>query len=203
VFARLYERAAPAMDRQGAAGHRRRLLADLTGDVVEVGAGGGANFVHYPDGVGSVLALEPEPYLRERAARRASEARTPVRVVDAVAEQIPLADGSVDVVVASLVLCSVTDQAIALREMHRVLRPGGQLRFYEHVAAPTRARRALQRLVDATAWPLLAGGCHTGRDTVAAIRTAGFAVDAVAVVDVGPAHLSPAWPHVLGRASRA
>lgn len=200
VFARLYERAAPQMDRQGAADHRRRLLAGLTGHVVEVGAGGGANFAHYPAGVGTVLALEPEPYLRERARQRATDAPVAVEVVDATAEAVPAADGSADAVVASLVLCSVADQAVALREMHRVLRPGGQLRFYEHVAAPTRRGRAAQRVVD-VAWPLFAGGCHTGRDTLAAIRAAGFVVEAVEEVALGI--VSPASPHVLGRATRA
>ncbi|UZN03262.1 class I SAM-dependent methyltransferase [Cellulomonas sp. S1-8] len=202
MFARVYDRMAPSMDRQGAAAHRHRLLAGLVGEVVEVGAGGGANFAHYPDGVVSVLALEPEPYLRDRAAQRADGARTRVRVVDATAEQIPVADGSADCVVACLVLCSVADQATALREMFRVLRPGGQLRFYEHVAATGGPLRTVQRIVDATVWPLVAGGCHTGRDTLAAIRAAGFVVGATDRFDLPSRYASPAAPHVLGHAVR-
>ncbi|MFC0643865.1 class I SAM-dependent methyltransferase [Cellulomonas phragmiteti] len=202
VFARVYHRMAPSMDEQGAAEHRRRLLAGLTGDVVEVGAGAGANFGHYPDGVGTVLALEPEPYLRARAAERAAGVRADVRVVDATAERIPVADASVDVVVASLVLCSVADQAVALREMSRVLRAGGRLRFYEHVAATAGRLRTVQRLADATVWPFFLGGCHTGRDTLGAIRAAGFVVDDADRFDFPAGVASPAAPHVLGSATR-
>lgn len=202
MFARAYSRLVPAMDEQGAAEHRRRLLAGLAGDVIEVGAGEGANFAHYPAGVGTVLALEPEPYLRERAARRARDAHARVDVVDATAEQIPAADGSVDAVVSSLVLCSVADQAVALQEMFRVLRPGGELRFYEHVGATTGPLRTAQRVADATVWPFLFGGCHTGRDTLAGIRAAGFVVEDVDHFAFPPGYPSPAAPHILGRATR-
>ncbi|WP_298460239.1 class I SAM-dependent methyltransferase [uncultured Cellulomonas sp.] len=204
VFARLYSRLSPAMDRRGVADHRRRLLTGVAGRVVEVGAGDGLNFAHYPPTVSTVVALEPEPYLRRRAGERAVEASVAVEAVDAAAEQIPAADGSVDAVVTSLVLCSVRDQDVVLAEIRRVLRPGGELRFYEHVAAPDGGRlRRVQRVVDATVWPHLAGGCHTGRDTEAAIVAAGFVIDEVDRFRFPPSVTSPAAPHILGRAHRA
>src|SRR5512139_1452404 len=125
--------------------HRRRLLAGLSGTVIEVGAGSGLNFSLYPDTVDSVLAVEPEPTLREAAVED--------KVVDGVASALPARDSEFDAAVASLVLCSVPDQAEALAEMRRVLKPGGELRFYEHVVAhkPTAAR--MMRFADATFWP--------------------------------------------------
>ena len=123
------------MEQLGVAEHRRELLAGISGRVVEIGAGTGANFAHYPEGVREIVAVEPEPYLRARAATAATDVISPVRVVDAVADQLPFEDGSFDVAVSSLVLCSVADQPAALAELHRVLRPGGELRFYEHVRA--------------------------------------------------------------------
>jgi ubiquinone/menaquinone biosynthesis C-methylase UbiE len=193
------------MDRQGAAEHRRRLLDGLAGRVVELGSGDGANLALYPAAVTSVVAVEPEPYLRAQTQRQAAEvaSRIEVEVVDAAAERLPVADGSVDGVVASLVLCSVTDQRAALLEALRVLRPGGQLRFYEHVAAPAGTRLAkVQRFGDATLWPLMLGGCHASRDTATAIEAAGFVIDELERFAFPPGQLTPASPHILGRASR-
>ena len=204
LFARVYSRLRPGIDRQGALAHRRRLLAGLSGRVLEVGAGDGGNFAHYPPEVTGVVAVEPEPYLRAQATRRAMEAPVPIEVVDGVADRLPVDDGAVDAVVVSLVLCSVPDQAAALAELHRALRPGGELRFFEHVAADTPGLLRVQAVVDRTLWPLLCGGCHTGRDTVAAIGAAGFAVEEVdrfRFPPDGPA--APATPHALGRARRA
>jgi ubiquinone/menaquinone biosynthesis C-methylase UbiE len=200
VFARLYARVRPTMDEQGAADHRRQLLEGLAGQVVEVGAGDGGNFAHYPPKVTGVVAVEPEPYLRTKAQSRAFAAPVPVEVVNGTADSLPLTDGSVDAVVASLVLCSVPDQAVALSEAFRVLRPGGELRFYEHVAAEpgTRLDR-FQRIADATIWSWFSGGCHVHRDTAAAITTAGFTITALDRFPFGP---NPASPHILGRALR-
>ena len=120
------------------------------------------------------------------------------------ADRLPVDDGAVDAAVVSLVLCSVPDQAAALAELHRALRPGGELRFFEHVAADTPGLLRVQAVVDRTLWPLLCGGCHTGRDTVAAIGAAGFAVEEVDRFRFPPAGPpAPATPHALGRARRA
>lgn len=203
LFARVYVRLRPMMDRQGTAEHRRRLVDGLAGRLLEVGAGDGANFAHYPADVKEVVAVEPEPYLRARATERAAEAAIRVDVVDGVAEQLPVGDGSVDAAVVSLVLCSVASQRAVLSEVFRVVRPGGELRFYEHVAAPTGSRLArVQRIADATLWPRLMGGCHVGRDTAAAIAAAGFMIDEIDRFDFPPGQPSPASPHILGRATR-
>lgn len=177
VFARVYERFSVREERHGQAEHRERLLAGLTGRVVEVGAGNGLNFAHYPEGVTEVVAVEPEPYLRERATERAASAQVAVRVVDGTADALPLADGEADAVVTSLVLCSVPDQASALAEARRVLRPGGELRFYEHVVSHKPAKAAFQRVFTKTVWKRISGGCHMDRDTGRAIADAGFEIE--------------------------
>lgn len=182
--------------------HRRRLLEGLSGKVIEVGAGNGLNFPLYPDTVEKVLAIEPEPLLRKAAIEQASKAPVEIEVVDGVASALPADDGSQDAVIASLVLCSVPDQAAALAEMRRVLKPGGELRFYEHVIAQKPLPARLQRIADATFWPRVAGGCHMARDTGPAIEAAGFAVDRSERFPFTPGAPVPSIPHILGVARR-
>jgi ubiquinone/menaquinone biosynthesis C-methylase UbiE len=194
---------APAIERQGAAEHRARVLADVHGRVLEVGAGTGSNFPHYPAGVTDLIAVEPEPRLRALAEDAARAVAVPVTVVDGVADRLPADDATVDAVVTTLVLCSVPDQGAALAEIHRVLRPGGRLHFWEHVRADRPRLARVQRLMDATIWPVFGGGCHTGRDTLGAISAAGLTVERVdrfRFPESGPS--MPASPHVLGVAVR-
>jgi ubiquinone/menaquinone biosynthesis C-methylase UbiE len=176
VFARLYEKLSPGAERRGQAELRARMLAGLTGRVVEVGAGNGLNFEHYPAEVSEVIAVEPEPFLRDRAGERAATAHVPIRVVAGDADSLPLGDGEADAVVTSLVLCSVPDPASALAEARRVLKPGGELRFYEHVISRRPAKAAFQRAFTRTVWKRISGGCHMDRDTGRAITEAGFEV---------------------------
>ena len=135
VFSRVYPHLARAAESGGGTEHRRRLLAGLRGRVIEVGAGHGLNFAYYPSTVTEVVAVEPEAHLRKLAQRAGEQASADVRVVDGVAEALPASNGEFDAAVASLVLCSVTDQDLAVAEIRRMLREGGELRFYEHVVA--------------------------------------------------------------------
>lgn len=158
----------------------RRLRAEnlegLAGRVLEVGAGTGTNFEFYPDTVREVVALEPETHLVPKMREAAAAAAIPVTVIESTIEALP--DGELfDAVVCSLVLCSVQDPEGVLRQLNSRLKPGGELRYFEHVAS-SGWRGSLQRLADATVWPRIAGNCHTHRDTERAITAAGFSVDA-------------------------
>jgi ubiquinone/menaquinone biosynthesis C-methylase UbiE len=203
-FARGYPAAAARADARGGAEHRRRLLQGLNGRVVELGAGSGLNFAHYPDTVTEVVAIEPEPTLRARAAEAARGARVAIDVRAGTADALPLGDGEMDAAVASLVLCSVPDQERALAELRRVIRAGGELRFYEHVIATTQPKRAILQFADRSGiWPALGGGCHPARDTGAAIKAAGFTIERQERFDFRAGPLEPRIPYILGIARRA
>ncbi len=156
---------------------RRTLLSGLSGRVLEVGSGDGRSFEHYPPEVTSLLAVEPDPTARESSAERARGAVVPIEIVDGVAEQLPAEDGSFDAVVVMGVLCSVRDPAVVLGEARRVLREGGELRFWEHVRSRHVLFRVLQRGLDRLFWTRALGGCETTRDTESAIRAAGFRIE--------------------------
>jgi ubiquinone/menaquinone biosynthesis C-methylase UbiE len=200
-FARLYDRASREFDAAGAAEHRERLLAGLSGRVIDVGAGNGLNLRHYPPTVTEVVAVEPEPFLRAAASAEAQAVSIPIEVVDGTADALPVADASFDAGVASLVLCTVPDQAAALAELRRVIRPGGELRFYEHVVSVRTWPARLQRLADVTVRPFLTGGCRAARDTLAAIEAAGFVIERSERFSFRP-NLDVVSPHVLGLARR-
>jgi SAM-dependent methyltransferase len=205
LFARCLARSAAISERKGAAEHRRRLLTGLEGRVVDVGAGSGVTFAHYPPGVTELVAVEPEPNLRALAEAAARDAPVPVRVVPGLANALPLAEGSMDAGVAAGLLCSVADPAAALAELRRVIRPGGELRFYEHVQSRRPRAALLQRGLDASGvWRRAMGGCHTARRTEAAIAAAGFRIEAVERFSFRPTLLdTPVAPKVLGRARRS
>lgn len=180
---------------------RRENLAGLSGRVLEVGAGTGTNFGYYPDSVQQIVAVEPEPRLVIRARAAAAEAAIPVVVTDTTVESFSAAE-PFDAVVCSLVLCSVADPDSVLRQLLSRLRPGGELRYLEHMATDG-ARGRLQQMVDATIWPKLAGNCHTHRHTEQSILAAGFDVDNSRTERTLPAWVPlPVSEFVIGRARR-
>jgi ubiquinone/menaquinone biosynthesis C-methylase UbiE len=199
VFARLWLRQGDSADRRGGAEHRAEMLAGLTGAVIEVGAGNGLNFEHYPRGVERLVAVEPEPILRDAARTAASAAPISIEVVDGVAERLPAEDASFDAAVACLVLCTV-DADATLAELRRVLGPGGELRFYEHVLSDRRGLATVQRFADRTFWPHVAGGCHASRDTATTIEAAGFTIESCRRFGFSASPVLPSVPHILGRA---
>ncbi|MGY0487996.1 class I SAM-dependent methyltransferase [Streptomyces sp. WG-D5] len=202
VFARYYARAVARVE-PVMAPVRGELVAGLSGRVLEVGAGTGIGFRYYPATVSEVVAIEPERTLRRLAADAAQRVDVPVDVVPGAAEALPVKSEGYDAVVLCTVLCSVRDVDRALREVRRVLRPGGEVRFFEHVRAPGRGMRLVQGALDRTVWPLCVGGCHLRRDALAALRTAGFDLGAHRALTM-PGH-GPRQPMsycVLGTATR-
>ncbi len=157
---------------------RSDLLAGLSRDVLDVGAGTGANLPHYPALVRRIVLAEPDPHMLRRLRRKLEQAKDPrVETVAAPVEALPFPDASFDAVVSTLVLCSVVDQAVALREIRRVLRPDGAFVFLEHVAAEDKPRRlAWQRRCEPV-WKRLMGGCHLTRRTRDAIAAAGLRIE--------------------------
>jgi ubiquinone/menaquinone biosynthesis C-methylase UbiE len=193
IFARFYERISTLLNAAGEEEHRIELVGGAAGRVLEVGCGNGLNFEYYRD-VSLVVGLEPDPHMLALARVRAAEASVPVALARGVAEGLPFPHGSFDTVVASLVLCSVRDPGRAAREMARVLRPRGEVRYLEHVRSEHRVGAGVQDVV-APVWSLFAGGCRPNRDTRATLRAAGFELRGKQF-PFGPP--TPARPHVLG-----
>ena len=195
LYAAGYDRFSEMEDRRGAADLRALLVADAAGEVLEVGTGTGRCLPHYRRAA-KVVALEPDPEMRARAQGRARSASVAVEVVDGDGMRLPFDDGSFDTVVAGWVLCTIPDPRSALGEARRVLRPGGTLRFCEHVRAEDPRRAKWQdRLF--RPWRWFARGCRCNQDTVSLLREAGFDTTEVARFDFPPAP-PIARPHALG-----
>lgn len=180
---------------------RRQNLDGLSGRVLEVGAGTGTNFAFYPPAVSEVVAIEPERRLAALAQKAAESAQVPVTVSTDTVEQF-IAGEPFDAVVCSLVLCSVEEPDSVLRQLLSALRPGGELRYLEHVAS-SGPRARLQKFADATLWPRLLGNCHTHRHTEESIVGAGFQVSGARREWTMPAWVPlPVGEFAIGRAIR-
>jgi len=200
IFARFFDRFAARDRGRGEELLRRELLNGLSGRIVEVGPGNGINFPYYPASGVELIAVEPEAYLRGKARGAAARAPFEVSVLEGTAAGLPVDSRSADAVVVAGVLCSVPDQAASLSEFRRVLRAGGELRFYEHVRSSRRGFGRYQDGADAI-WSRLMGGCHTNRDTLASIEAAGFRIECCRGFGFpARARVYPVAPRILGRA---
>lgn len=196
IFAALYDPLGGSAERGWMGGRRSRLLSGVSGSVLEIGGGTGANLPHYRNAERVVVA-EPDPHMRRRLRRKLGLARVPVGVSEAGAGDLPFADGSFDAVVSTLVLCTVPDQGMALAEIRRVLKPGGRLLFIEHVRGDGGFARAQDGILPL--WRRLFAGCHPNRDTLSSIRAAGFDVEHLDRFEP-PGPFTGLVPHVQGEA---
>jgi ubiquinone/menaquinone biosynthesis C-methylase UbiE len=197
-FALTYDRQMAGTEKAGLRAFRERLLCDAHGDVLEIGGGTGANLPCYGPGVTSLTITEPQPAMLRRLQRRTGAHHPSARVLRAPAEDLPFNDHSFDVAVCTLVLCGVDDQPRALRELRRVLRPGGRLLLIEHLRS---ADPALARLQDRMNWlNRLVVCCDCNRPTLDSIRQAGFTITQVehTTLPKAPKFVRPA---ILGSAT--
>lgn len=173
-FAARYDSLLAPQEKKYLGAVREDLLAGLSGAVLEIGAGTGANFPYYRNGA-QVTATEPDPYMLERGRKRAGEVSADIDLQQVAVEELPFPDESFDFAVSTLVMCSVQEPARAVSEIKRVLKPGGELRLYEHVRHEG-AFGALVQDVITPVWGWFGAGCHPNRDTARVVREAGFEV---------------------------
>jgi ubiquinone/menaquinone biosynthesis C-methylase UbiE len=191
MFSALYDRCFKAAEEAGLRDMRREVLAGAQGRVLELGAGTGLNLELYPrEGLDSLTVTEPDPYMFKQLRERAAKVCAGAELIQAGAEDLPFEDDSFDTVTVTLVLCTVPDQAAALREVRRVLKPGGQMLFLEHVRSKHPDLARWQDRLE-TPWRFLGDGCHCNRDTEAGLRAAGFELS-----DLGHPELPKAPPIV-------
>ena len=198
-FASIYDRLQAPAERSYMRKIRQRIVGEARGRVLELGAGTGASFPYYNDHAEEVIAIEPDPFMLERARLRAQDLGRHIELRQASAEQLPFEDGSFDTVVSTLVMCSVSDPQRALSEVRRVLKPSGELRMYEHVRYE-HAFGAFWQDVITPVWRWFAAGCHPNRDTASLVREAGFEFEQLELIKPVPP-LPPmvfSRPHITG-----
>jgi SAM-dependent methyltransferase len=201
LFAAIYDRLTADSEKAGLTDTRKQLLANARGATLELGAGTGANLQHYPGTVTDLVLTEPSEHMARRLREKVATSGRTAEVILTPGERLPFDDDRFDTVVGTLVLCTAPDPAAVLREVARVLRPGGQLLFLEHVRSDDSKLARWQDRLEGP-WQYLAAGCHPNRDTLAAIRASGLAVDDV---EQGRFPKAPPLvrPLISGRATRA
>jgi SAM-dependent methyltransferase len=198
AFAALYDRELKSTEKNGLARMRTRILAEARGAVLEVGAGTGINLGHYPPTLSRLTLVEPDPYMARRLRTRRARMDREATILEVRGEELPLDDGSFDTAVSTLALCTVREPAMVLSELSRVLKPGGQLLFIEHVRSGDRQLARWQDRLEKP-WRLVADGCRCNRDLSATIADSPFELRAI---DRGQLPNVPAIirPMISGRA---
>ena len=174
LFALTYDRSMARMEKAGFRELRERSIGQAKGEVLEIGGGTGSNLTYYGPAVSSLTITEPEDPMLKRLEKKVREQGSAAKVVRAPAEKLPFEENSFDTVVSTLVLCGVDDQRQALREIHRVLRPGGRLLFIEHVRSDDPKLAKKQDRLNGLNKFLV--GCECNRATLDAITAEGFHV---------------------------
>ena len=192
-FAAIYDRMMASDEKKFFGAILEEMLRGVGGDVVEIGAGTGANFPYYQNSA-RVIATDPDPYMLQRARTRAAAASVSIELREAAAEELPFDDDAFDFVIATLVLCSVRDPRMALAEVRRVLKPGGELRLYEHVRYQNPIGGLAQDVISPV-WQWFGAGCRPNRDTAGLLSESGFELLDVKMRKEGP----PVPPMVFTR----
>lgn len=173
-FPKLYNPLMKPLEKIGFRNIRKELLLKAEGQVLEIGSGTGFNFSYYKK-ANKVVAIEPEPLMREQSITSAKNATVPIEVISARGEKLPFADHSFDTVVGTLVLCTIPDPEKALKEIQRVCKPNGQVLFFEHVRVDNRILGSVQDWMTPL-WKRLCDGCHLNRNTLQMIEHSGFQI---------------------------
>ncbi|MGA8460923.1 MAG: class I SAM-dependent methyltransferase [Streptosporangiaceae bacterium] len=185
-------------ERAGLREQRHDLLTQATGATIEIGAGTGLNLPHYPPAVTRLALIEPDPHMSRRLRRRAARSGRDAEIGSATADRLPFPDASFDTAVVTFTLCSVPDEQVALREITRVLAPGGRLLFLEHVRSADPHIAAKQ---DKAPFPYPLIGCHPNRDTLREIKASPLAVESVRAGEL-PKTPEIERPMIMGTARR-